>query len=666
MNSHPQASEFSDKPPGQRRRRGRPPASRESLPTFDASSNLLRCTEYSPGSALGGQPTGVVALISCAVQGGATVFRGYIVPGTQYKSPNPYADIEPFCFGIDSIANLPAICNAMVESAHNLEAQEPKYTGTGTGKHPTLLAATEVVSLMHEAHRSLPKSFQATGGTQFNSVKPDFKERSDEGLTDPAQHPGHNSKNPEYQRLKQHGWGKKNLPRFTSSSYRRPATNRDVVFQSSNTVNDPDGPYFLIQQGTGTPRSKVSEYKGKALEGFMTGTEPPPTLKRRYVIQADGSRTIQQDQGFLPSTNFYPPPLQPTNQESHPVSIHYKPLTRSYQLPNSSTPSAGSDPLEAAVAQHRTTGPQFGAQPTQLYSCAAPFIPQSPYISLEDSVAPQSRAGFAYPAVAYPINPPSLPQQPPGFVLSSVRRGVYAPPPSVQYGAYGPPSAQQIDYTGNAPPTIVPISQIAGLSKIHDTEAELPPSLNFAGGVPGFRDYYGHPSHTTNPTLQTLQNQDAQYGAPVYVPYPASNPVTTLSTTAHGRNEEAEVSLYRRPVNLGTDVRLVDPETINSGTQLERRVQPSPRSLGTYVPQSDVPWTNTLTYDALATQQQPIPSSAPGPNTQQSLSSIHAHLLRPVDYLGATGVIGMTGEEYFGSSRRIQGPRDKRRKKQDR
>lgn len=168
------------------------------------------------------------------------MFRGYIVPGSEYRDPDPYADTKPFCFGIDSVLNLPEICNAMVESAHDLEAKEPRYTGKGN--HPTLLAATEVASLLLEAHRSLPTSFQASGGTQFNSVKPDFKERSEEGLTDPAQHPGHNSKNPEYQRLKQRDWGKKTIPKFSSSSYRRPATNRDVAFQSSNTVNDPEGP----------------------------------------------------------------------------------------------------------------------------------------------------------------------------------------------------------------------------------------------------------------------------------------------------------------------------------------------------------------------------------------------------------------------------------------
>jgi len=280
-------------------------------------------------------------------------------------------------------------------------------------------------------------------------------------------------------------------------------------------------------------------------------------------------------------------------------------------------------------------------------------------------LASQSPAGFAYPAAAYPINPASLAQQPPGFVPSSVLQCVYVPPSIVQYGDSAPPSAHQFRYTANGLPAIVPLNEFAQPSEIRDTEAELPPTLGFAGGVPGLEDSYGHPAYSANTMSQTSQNQDHQYGPPGYDPSFASNPVTTFPTTAHRRNKEAEVSLYSHPVNIGTDVRLIDPETINSGTQLERRVQLIPSSLGPYAPQPDTPWTNTLTYDASPTRQQPIPSSAPGSNTQQSVPSIGRYLLGPVAYPNAAGVVEMTGHEYFGSSQRIQGSKNKRRKNQD-
>jgi hypothetical protein len=125
---------------------------------------------------------------------------------------------------------------------------------------------------------------------QFNAVHSGWKERCDQGVTDPSQHPGSRStKNPELHRLSQDSNIEQTVQILSHPSFKPPPTRHDVAFLNF------DGTQITIQKGTKIDSLKSDQSTAdKTSAGKRTVDDVPPSQPKGKRRQ--GSANTQTDE----------------------------------------------------------------------------------------------------------------------------------------------------------------------------------------------------------------------------------------------------------------------------------------------------------------------------------------------------------------------------------
>jgi len=212
--------------------------------------------------------------------------------------------------------------------------------------------------------------------------------------------------------------------------------------------------------------------------------------------------------------------------------------------------------------------------------------------------------------------------------------------PNVQHSAYALVSAQPINHMNGG-------------------EARLRPVTGFNDGFNAVEGDYGSPSYG----MGGFQGYLNLYGQPNNLTSRQSNSADTLPITSYGGNIKAVPTPFRQPVNAGTGVRFVKPNTIDH-TQLTRRIDSAPHLSRVHPFGAEAPWTGHSTYGLPVTQQQSVSSVASNTNLGQPAGSIHDHLLGPVAVRDPLDRLRMTGYKHFRDPSCLRGSEEAKGKRQ--
>jgi hypothetical protein len=336
----------------------------------------LRFTEYEAGSVNGIREETLLAAISCEQTPdtenakGVILFKGYIVPGNKFKNKDEEestaeektkaeekakadADVlRSYIDGVNTAASCVTFYNSMIDEAVNLE--QTKFDPNSNKNPPTIRAATGAVSNLRIIHKNLSGISRPKRALQFNAVHDGWKQRCDQGVTDPSQHPGSRStKNPELHRLSQDSNIEQTVQILSHPSFKPPPTRHDVAFLNC------DGTQITIQKGTKVDSLKSDQSTAdKTSAGKRTVNEETPPPPRQ------GKRR-QRSEGIPPDSQTWQAPTVPRQQASHTPSYQAS-LGAQYQQLQSASPydSFNTSGIHPQLFQSQSQGDTPGYLPT--------------------------------------------------------------------------------------------------------------------------------------------------------------------------------------------------------------------------------------------------------------------------------------------------------------